>query len=97
VLDVARTRRPIQQIFPYAEEKHMKSGSKTKSHDRPDQKRRAGKLDDKNKAADRKSPGHVKGVNRNNTLANWVAGMASTKSRTAHRGNTLADWVRNSS
>lgn len=72
----------------------MKSGTKTKSHNRPDQKRRAGKRDDKNKVPDRKS---FRGVNRDNTLANWVAGMASTKSRTIHRGNTLANWVRNSS
>jgi short subunit dehydrogenase-like uncharacterized protein len=72
----------------------MKSGTKTKSHNRPEQKARAGKRDDKNKAADRKS---FKGVNRDNTLANWVAGMESTKSRTIHRGNTLANWVRNSS
>jgi short subunit dehydrogenase-like uncharacterized protein len=72
----------------------MKSGTKTKSRNRPDQKGRTGKRDDKNKAPDRKS---FRGVNRDNTLANWVAGMASTKSRTIHRGNTLANWVRNSS
>jgi short subunit dehydrogenase-like uncharacterized protein len=72
----------------------MKSRTKTKSHNRAGQKRRARKRDDKNKAPSRKS---FRGVNRDNTLANWVAGMASTESKTIHRGNTLADWVRNSS
>lgn len=72
----------------------MKSGRKTKSHNRAGHKTHAGRRGNKNKASDRKS---FKGVNRDNTLANWVAGMASTKSRTIHRGNTLANWVRNSS
>jgi hypothetical protein len=75
----------------------MKSGTKTKLRNRPDQKTRAGKRGDNKKGADRKSLEHVKGVNRDNTLANWVAGMAATKSKTIHRGNTVADWVRNSS
>lgn len=72
----------------------MKSGRKTKSHNRPGRKTHAGRRGNKNNASDRKS---FKGVNRDNTLANWVAGMASMKSRTIHRGDTLANWVRNSS
>ena len=72
----------------------MKSGKKTKSSNRAGHKAHAGRRGNKNKASDRKS---FKGVNRDNTLANWVAGMASTKSRTIHRGNTLANWVRDSS
>ena len=72
----------------------MKTKTGTKSRRRPTKKSNAGKRGDKNKAPDRKS---FVGVNRDNTLANWVAGMESTKNRTIQRGNTLANWVRNSS
>jgi len=72
----------------------MKSGRKTKSHNPAGHKTHAGRRGNKNKASDRKS---FKGVNRDNTLANWVAGMESTKSRTNHRGNALANCVLNAS
>ncbi len=72
----------------------MKIKTGTKSRRRPAKKPKAGERGDRNKVPDRKS---FVGVNRDNTLANWVAGMESTKSRTTHRGNTLANWVRNSS
>ena len=72
----------------------MKTKTGTKSRRRPAKKSKAGKRGNKNKAPDRKS---FRGVNRDNTLANWVAGIASSKSRTIHRGNTLANWARNSS
>ena len=32
-------------------------------------------------------------VKRDNTLANWVAGMTSRR-KAVRRGNTLADWAR---
>ena len=72
----------------------MKTKTGTKSRRRPTKKSNAGKRGGKNKAHGRKS---FVGVNRDNTLANWVAGMASTRDRTIHRGNTLANWVRNAS
>jgi hypothetical protein len=75
----------------------MKSGTKTRSHNRPAKKTHPGKHSKKNKALNRKTSRKVEGVNRDNTLANWVAGMESTRRKQVHRGNTLATWVRNAS
>ena len=88
-----RIREDSQEFLRNKEDK-MKTKTGTKSRRRPAKKSKTGKRGDENKAPDRKS---FVGANRDNTLANWVAGMASTRDRTIHRGNTLANWVRNSS
>jgi hypothetical protein len=74
----------------------MKSRTGTKSHGRPPKKGRAGKRGRKRKAVTCASAAKHKGVNRDNTLANWVVEMASRKT-TVPRGNTLGNWVRNAS
>ena len=75
----------------------MKSGTKTRSQNRPAKKTRPGERGKKNRALVRKTSRKVEGVNRDNTLANWVAGMESTRAKQVYRGDTLANWVRNAS
>jgi hypothetical protein len=71
----------------------MKAGAKRKSRRRSSKKRRRAKRDRKNQALDAKAIGKAQGVNRDNTLANWVAGMESMAKRGSHRGATLASWT----
>lgn len=73
-----------------------KMKSRTKSRGRPPKKRRGSKRGRKRKAVNCASAAKDKGVNRDNTLANWVVEMASRKT-TVPRGNTLANWVRDAS
>jgi hypothetical protein len=72
----------------------MKSAAKKKSRRRSLKKPRDAKLGRKNQALEAKAICKVDGVNRDNTLANWVAGMKSMANRGSHRGATLASWIR---
>jgi hypothetical protein len=75
----------------------MKSGAKKKSRRRFLKKPRDAKRGRKKQALEAKAICKVDGVNRDNTLANWVAGMKSMAKRGSHRGGTLASWVRHTS
>lgn len=75
----------------------MKSAAKKKSHRRFLKKPRDVKRGRKKQALEAKVICKVDGVNRDNTLANWVAGMKSMAKRGSHRGDTLASWVRQAS
>jgi hypothetical protein len=73
----------------------MKSAAKKKSRRRSSNNLRYAKRDRKNQALEPNAICKVDGVNRENTLANWVAGMKSMANRGSHRGaTTLASWIR---
>ena len=75
----------------------MKSEAKRKSRRRSSNKLRQTKRGRKNQTLDAKAICKAQGVDRDNTLANWVAGMKSMTKRGSHRGDTLASWVRQTS
>lgn len=75
----------------------MKSGAKRRSRRRSSNKLHRAARGRKNQALDAKSICKAQYVNRDNTLANWVAEMESIAKRGSHRGGTLASWVRHTS
>jgi hypothetical protein len=73
----------------------MKSAEKRKPRRRFVHKLSAAKRGRKKQALEAKAICKVDGVNRDNTLANWVAGMETVAKRGGHREGTLASWIRN--
>jgi len=47
----------------------------------------------KSQAAEIEMARRVEGVNRGNTLANWVADMKAIAERKGSRGDTLGSWL----
>jgi hypothetical protein len=73
----------------------MKSAGKRNLRRRSSNKRSAAERGRKSRAVHAKAIGKVEGVNRDNTLANWVAGTEAIAKRGGHREGTLASWIRN--
>jgi hypothetical protein len=76
------------------EEQAMKSTEARKPRNRPSNKKlRDGKGTRESQAQPAKTIDRAMRVNRDNTLANWVADMRSKGKRGGQRGDTLGSWT----
>jgi hypothetical protein len=69
----------------------MKSAEKKKARRQSFNKLSAAKRGRKSRAVQNEAIGKVEGVNRDNTLANWVAGMEAMAKRGSQREGTLCE------